>query len=240
MTRYFAGRSNRLRRRPAVGKPMGLPIGLLVYVAVGLMMIVGSMLSLPFRRLDRTVAPPVRFHRNVLIPAGLAMALLHPQPAFASDRRWAQASDIGRDVLVAASLGIPAVQSDWQGDLQAAGSMAAAGGATFVMKELIDERRPDGSDDRSFPSGHTSLSFAAAVSLEKRYGWRAGVPALVVTSFVGLARVQASKHYVHDVLAGAAIGSVSGWLLTSRHDETVRLVPWGGRHGGGLGLAARF
>ena len=87
---------------------------------------------------------------------------------------------------------------------------------TFVLKELVHERRPDGSDNKSFPSGHTSVSSAAAATLEKRYGWKAGLPALAVASFVGLARVETDKHYVHDVLAGAAIGSISGFLLTSR------------------------
>ena len=118
--------------------------------------------------------------------------------------------------------------------------MLAAGGTTWVLKELVHERRPDRSDNRSFPSGHTSVSFAAAATLEKRYGWRAGLPALAVASFVGFARVQADKHYVHDVLAGALIGGASGFLLTSRHDDRVRLTPWAGYRNGGLNIAIRF
>lgn len=169
-----------------------------------------------------------------------AMALLSSVAAHASDRGWDRASGVARDALVGAALGVPAVQGDWRGDLQAGGSIAAAGGGTFVLKELIHERRPDGSDDRSFPSGHTSVSFAAAASLEKRYGWHAGLPAVLVASFVGLARVEASKHYVHDALAGAAIGTFSGALLASRRDNTVRLTPWSSPGGGGVNLAMRF
>lgn len=169
-----------------------------------------------------------------------AIALCYPVASQASDRGWDRASSIGRDALVAASLGIPAVQSDWHGDVEALESVAVAGGATFGLKKLIHERRPDDSNNESFPSGHTSVSFAAAASLEKRYGWHAGLPAFLVASFVGVARVEADKHYVHDVLAGAAIGTLSGMLLTSRHDDGVQLTPWTAHHGGGLSLAARF
>lgn len=177
--------------------------------------------------------------KNTIMPLA-ALALLTPVSAHASDRDWDRASSIARDALIGAALGAPVIKGDWQGDLQAAGSMVAAGGGTFVLKELIHERRPDGSDYRSFPSGHTSVSFAAAASLEKRYGWHAGLPAFLVASFVGLARVEASKHYVHDVLAGAAIGTLSGALLTTRHDDTVRLTPWSAPGGGGMNLAIRF
>lgn len=178
------------------------------------------------------------WYRTALSALGIAVAL--PAPAVAGDRGWDKASSVGRDLLVGAALGVPAVQGDWRGDLQAAESLLAAGGTTFVLKELIHERRPDGSDTKSFPSGHTSVSFAAAATLEKRYGWHAGLPALAVASFVGLARVQADKHYVHDVLAGAAIGSISGFLLTSRYDDRVRLTPWSAHGGGGVDLTLRF
>ncbi|WP_277980221.1 phosphatase PAP2 family protein [Sphingomonas phyllosphaerae] len=178
-----------------------------------------------------------RYQQAVLI-AGLTVAV--PSPAAAGSHDWSKASSVGRDLLVGAALGVPAVQGDWGGDLQAGTSLLAAGGTTFVLKELIHERRPDGSDNKSFPSGHTSVSFAAAATLEKRYGWKAGLPALGLASVVGLARVQADKHYVHDVLAGAAIGSISGLLLTNRHDGRVRLTPWSAHDGGGIDVALRF
>lgn len=178
-----------------------------------------------------------RYQQAVLM-AGLTVAV--SSPAAAGSHDWSKASSVGRDLLVGAALGVPAVQGDWRGDLQAGTSLLAAGGTTFVLKELIHERRPDGSDNKSFPSGHTSVSFAAAATLEKRYGWKAGLPALGLASVVGLARVQADKHYVHDVLAGAAIGSISGLLLTSRHDGRVRLMPWSAHDGGGINVALRF
>lgn len=178
--------------------------------------------------------------RTAAMGGSAALALLAATPAAASDRGWGKASSIGRDALVIAALGLPAARGDWRGDLQAGESLLAAGATTFALKELVRERRPDGSDRKSFPSGHTSISFAAAATLEKRYGWQFGFPALAVASFVGVARVRADKHYWHDAVAGAVIGGASGYLLTARHDGHVQLVPWVEHRGGGLSLAARF
>lgn len=175
--------------------------------------------------------------RNLLIGFG-AFAL--STPAVASDKGWSDASSVGRDVLVAAALGVPAVQGDWAGDLQAGGSMLLAGGVSYGLKELVHERRPDGSDNKSFPSGHAAVSFAAAASLENRYGWKVGLPAFALASFVGAARVEARKHHWYDVAAGAAIGSGSGFLLTRKRNDGVRLIPWADSGGGGLVFAARF
>lgn len=172
--------------------------------------------------------------------AGLALGLLVAVPASASPHGWVQASDIGRDVLMAASFGVPAVQGDWNGDLQAAESLAAAGGSAFALKEIFPEERPDHSDRKSFPSSHSAESFAAAATLESRYGWKVGLPAFALASAVGTARVEGRKHHWYDVVAGAAIGAGSGFLLTSRRNQNVRLMPWADRGGAGFAIAARF
>lgn len=170
----------------------------------------------------------------------LGAALLLASPAQASDKGWGTASDVGRDALVVTALGLPTVQGDWQGTRQAAFSLGATFAVTFGLKQLVHEERPDESDDKSFPSGHTSSSFAAAATLQKRYGWQVGLPAHAVAAFVGVARVKADKHFVHDVIAGAAIGEAAGWLLTSRKDDRVQWLPWGDAHGGGVAMAMRF
>lgn len=170
----------------------------------------------------------------------LGAALLLASPAQASDTGWGTASDVGRDALVVTALGLPTVQGDWQGTRQAAFSLGATFAVTSGLKQLVHEERPDESDDKSFPSGHTSSSFAAAATLQKRYGWQVGLPAHAVAAFVGVARVKADKHFVHDVIAGAAIGEAAGWLLTSRKDDKVQWLPWGDAHGGGVAMAMRF
>lgn len=152
---------------------------------------------------------------------------------------WAKVSDIGRAALVGTALAVPAVQGDWRGDLQAGGSILLAHGMTTGLKEIFPERRPDGGS-KSFPSKHSSDAFAAAATLENRYGWEAGLPAFVVATLVGVGRVEARRHHWYDVVAGAALGTGSGLLLTSRRNDRVRLVPWGDSGGGGLSLALRF
>lgn len=169
-----------------------------------------------------------------------AAALLVATPAQADEKSWATASDIGRGALVVTALGLPAVQGDWKGTKQAAFSLGATYAVTSGLKHVIEEERPDESNDRSFPSGHTSSSFAAAATLHKRHGWEVGVPAHLVAAFVGAARVKADKHFVHDVIAGAAIGEAAGWLLTSRKNEQVQWLPWADSNGGGVTVAMHF
>ena len=84
------------------------------------------------------------------------------------------------------------------------------------------------------------MSFAAAATLQNRYGWKVGLPAQLLATFVGVSRVEARKHHWYDVVAGAAIGEASGFLLTSKHDDAVRIVPWGELHEGGVSVSAHF
>jgi membrane-associated phospholipid phosphatase len=170
-----------------------------------------------------------------------ALAVSVATPAHARDTQaWDDASDIVRDGLVLAALGVPAVQGDWNGALQAGGSMAAAELSATALKRVFPERRPDGSSNRSFPSGHASISFAAAATLQNRYGWKIGVPAQLAASFAAVSRVEARKHHWYDVVAGAAIGEASGFLITSKRNARVAVLPWGDAHGGGATIAARF
>jgi membrane-associated phospholipid phosphatase len=184
-------------------------------------------------------------HRAVL--AFVIASFTFAAPAQASESGWATASDIGRNGLVIVALGLPIVQDDCrffrgkcQGAKDAALTLGATALVTTALKESIPEERPDRSDNKSFPSGHTSISFAAAATLHKRNGWEVGIPAHIVAAFVGVARVKADKHFAHDVLAGAVIGEAAGWIITHRKDETVQWLPWGDAHGGGVTVAVRF
>lgn len=182
---------------------------------------------------------PNRLARSTCVTAAAA-CLFAATPAAASDKDWATASDITRDALVLVALGVPIAKGDKDGTFQAAGSLAVTAGTSYVLKSTIDEQRPDLSGNDSFPSGHTSVSFAAAATLQKRYGWKVGLPAHLAAGFVGVARVEAHKHYWKDVIAGAAIGEVAGMLITRKHDSNVQVFPWAASDGGGVVLAARF
>lgn len=122
--------------------------------------------------------------------------------------------DVLRFVLPAAAAGLTLRFEDNEGLFQFGKAMAVTLGATYGLKYAINEERPDGGD-RSFPSGHTSVSFASAEFLRKRYGWPYGIPAYAAAAFVGYSRVEADKHYTHDVIAGAALGVVSSFLFTT-------------------------
>jgi membrane-associated phospholipid phosphatase len=180
--------------------------------------------------------------RSFGLSTALTLAAFAASPAFAkNEKTWGTISDIGAYGLAAVSIGLPIVQKDTKGALQAGGSLAAATLVTTGLKEAFPELRPDRSDRKSFPSGHTSLSFAAASSLFNRQGASVGIPALAVATLVGIARVKADKHHWYDVVVGAGIGGAAGFLITNkRPDRTAVLIPWGDTKGGGISFAMRF
>ena len=88
---------------------------------------------------------------------------------------------------------------------------------TRTMKAVINSPRPDGSDAKSFPSGHTATAFTGAELVRMEYGWGWGICAYALSTGVGLLRMNNDKHWFSDVLAGAGIGMLSAhvgeWLL---------------------------
>lgn len=70
-----------------------------------------------------------------------------------------------------------------------------------------------GNDQKSLPSGHTSLAFATATSISLEFNkWYVTVPAFAWASAVGYSRMYLGAHYPSDVLAGAAVGTGSALL----------------------------
>jgi membrane-associated phospholipid phosphatase len=176
---------------------------------------------------------------RITLAALLATAPMQAQAK--NEKAWATASDFGVAGLSLAALGLPIAQGDTQGAFQAAGSLGASALITTGLKYTFPELRPDGSDRKSFPSGHTSTAFAAAATLYNRQGADIGVPAMLAASFVGLARVQADKHHWYDVVVGAGIGSASGFLITRKRSQREALVlPWGDSKSAGVSVAMRF
>jgi membrane-associated phospholipid phosphatase len=132
------------------------------------------------------------------------------------------------------------VQEDWDGVLQAGGSIGVTSLTTLALKETFPETRPDLSDRKSFPSYHTSVSFASAATLHNRYGWEAGLPAHLAAAFVSFSRVKADKHHWYDAVAGAALGEVTGLLITRKLNPNVQLFPWGDRKSARVSVAIHF
>ena len=77
--------------------------------------------------------------------------------------------------------------------------------------ELVDglERIIGAQHDWSFPSGHSTNSFACAWVLFRKAPRRYGVPALVLAILIALSRLYVGVHYPTDVLGGTVIGIAS-------------------------------
>ncbi len=79
---------------------------------------------------------------------------------------------------------------------------------------------------KSFPSDHTTLAFAVAVSV-LMINRRLGIPALIVAAVVGLSRVFVGVHFPIDVLVGAALGTswaVAVAVIGKKFDDRDRLL----------------
>ena len=112
-------------------------------------------------------------------------------------------------------------RSDWGrmlvSDAFSVASMAAVvNGVKYSVKRL----RPDGSTYNSFPSGHTATAFMTATMLHKEYEGRSpwfSIGGYTLAAITGVSRVLNNRHWLTDVVAGAAIGIGSvhlGYFIT--------------------------
>ena len=83
-----------------------------------------------------------------------------------------------------------------------------------AVKHTVRRERPDRSNRQSFPSGHSASAFATATVLQRHYGWKIGVPAYALGSYVALARMSWNKHHATDVVMGAGVGIASARTVT--------------------------
>jgi membrane-associated phospholipid phosphatase len=96
-------------------------------------------------------------------------------------------------------------------------SEVVSGALTYAIKLTVRRKRPTG-HCCSFPSGHSSATFAFASVLWRHLGWKAAVPTYTVASYVAMSRLHDNVHFLSDVVFGAAVGIVSGRAVT-RHDR---------------------
>ena len=112
-----------------------------------------------------------------------------------------------------------------------AGSWVVSAGVAYTLKHTIHEQRPDGSDNRSFPSGHSTFAFAGATVLHKEFGHLSpwiSVAGYGIATLTAVDRVCKDRHHWYDACAGAAIGFLSTELT---YYVTDRLFP---RHNASL------
>ncbi len=126
-------------------------------------------------------------------------------------------------------------------------SAAAAGLAVTAVKFLVgrarpsDERgsfhfRPFRTDDSAFPSGHAAIAFGLATALAAEFDGRWDDAAFYsAATLTGLARINDNRHWMTDVLAGAAVGVAAGrWVTRGHRAAGVAVIP------GGLALQLQF
>ena len=107
----------------------------------------------------------------------------------------------------------------------------------YAIKLTVRRDRPTG-ECCSFPSGHASVTFAAAAVLWRHLGWKAAVPTYTVASYVALSRLHDNRHFLSDVIFGSAIGVAVGHTVTMhtlRGHENWAISPMP-IPGGGIGV----
>lgn len=113
----------------------------------------------------------------------------------------------------ATGLGYTIANKDRKGFIQLGCGTAACLAVNYTMELCITKDRPDGTGHHAFPSTHTAIAFNGATFLMRRYGWKVGVPAYLLASYVAWGRVHADRHDWWDVMGGAAVGVGTAFIF---------------------------
>ncbi len=106
--------------------------------------------------------------------------------------------------------------SKFRAELMFRATLSATTMSTF-LKYTVREPRPGSADDlTSFPSGHSTSIFAFATAVAALHGPYWGGAAFALGSFVAYSRMNDNRHRLHDVVAGATIGTMYGLSVYQR------------------------
>jgi hypothetical protein len=208
--------------RPGHSEEPGSP----QYAAVSRILLSGSLVvaTALADRCEPSFSPPI------VMPEGRS-AIYHPSLDHASKAALVLAS-------ISSLSGVFAPEGAFSGIEYVsivAEALAFAFSAKSHLKQVVWRLRPDGSGEvDSFPSGHTTLAFAAAgaslalaIGREELYPY--AITSLVAAASTGVLRVASGSHYSGDVIAGALIGSAigaiavgisTGWRFAGFDDNT--------------------
>jgi membrane-associated phospholipid phosphatase len=93
------------------------------------------------------------------------------------------------------------------------------------LKFSTQRLRPDGSNSLSFPSGHAAITFAAATVIERHLGWRKAILGYGIASYVAVSRLHDNRHWLSDVVFGAAVGSIAGRTVVHHRADYWAVTP---------------
>lgn len=154
--------------------------------------------------------------------ASFAAALCGPVAGVDHER----AGNVLENALPAGAAALELWRGDRDGALQLGGVFVVTLLATRVLKSEVHVRRPDGSSNDSFPSGHAARAFSAATYMHRRHGWAEAWPWYTAAGYVGWTRVHADRHRWGDVAGSLAIaGAASWWLAEPLADKGVTVLP---------------
>lgn len=163
--------------------------------------------------------------RWVGLACGLSLAL-SGQASVDSERR---AGDVLSLALPIGTLAVEAWRGDLAGAWQLTQTFALTTGVTEILKKNTGVTRPDGSDDKSFPSGHAARAFSAAAYVHQRHGWDKAWPLYVAATYVGHTRVQARRHRWSEVAVAAGLAyGFARWRVTPADAQLVVAPAEGG------------
>ena len=162
---------------------------------------------------------------TTLLRISIAMLVAAGAPCVAGSNKDTQA-DILAVALPAGAYWLTLQKDDEAGAWSLVKSLGLTAVSTFAINAVIDKDSPNGRSSDAFPSGHTAIAFASAAFIQKRYGWRKGIPAYAVSSYVGWLRTETDDHDSIDVIGGAALGIVSSYFFTRALRPNVQASAW--------------
>ena len=116
--------------------------------------------------------------------------------------------------------GLPGMTKAGRFAVSSAFSVAIMAAVVNGVKYTVKRERPDLSARNSFPSGHSATTFMTATILHKEYGWKypwISILGYTTATVTGASRILNNKHWMSDIIGGAAIGIGSvhlGYYLT--------------------------
>ena len=135
-----------------------------------------------------------------------------------------KAGDVLQIALPATALCMTYAYDDIDGRNSFYKSFFATSATTLLLKRITNKKRPDNTDNYSFPSGHTSAAFSGASFIFDRYGLTYGIPSYIAAAFVGYSRVHSKKHYWEDVIAGASLAIMNNYIFSKKSFNTNKSV----------------
>lgn len=129
------------------------------------------------------------------------------------------AGDLLQVLLPLSAYATAAYLDDIEGAKQYTKALALNMTAVEILKKTTRQWRPDHSSQLSFPSGHAAAALSAAAFVRQRYDTSYSIPFYALGVYTGYTRVQAKKHYWHDVVGSFLVSELSQHLFAKRFEK---------------------